>query len=189
MAKAPGGGTDAPTTGSLNRNLETGPCSTIQKELPNGVILTDAVSTPSWTHGGLMKTMKMAGRPLTTQMEGAHGGGTNIQKIGSLSQNLGTGWQPLIQGTINHIGSTRTDATSVPQSNPGSSMNKAMISDKLLQLDLGCLCNRPALVLPLAFLIALSRGDCRPAQSSTRFSAKEQTADLAWPSTWSASST
>ena len=132
MAKAPGGGTDAPMTGSLNRNLETGPCSTIQKELPNGVILTDAVSMPSWTHGELMKTMKMAGRPLTTQMEGAHGGGTNIQKIGSLSQNLGTRWQPLILGTINHIGFTKTDATSVPHLNPGSSKNTAMISDKLL---------------------------------------------------------
>ena len=135
MAKASGGGTDTPMIGFLNRNLETGPCSSIQKELPNGVILMDAVSMPSWTHGEPMKTMKMAGRPLTTQMGGAHGGGTNTQKIGSLSQNLGTGWQQPIPGTIKLSGSTRMDATSVPQLNPGSSMNKAMISDKLLQLD------------------------------------------------------
>ena len=104
----------------------------------------DAVSMPSWTHGELMKTMKMAGRPLTTQMEGAHGGGTNIQKIGSLSQNLGTGWQPLILGTINHIGFTRTDATSVPQSNPGSSKNNAIIFDKLLHWIRGvCAADQP----------------------------------------------
>ena len=135
MAKAPGGGTDAPTTGSLNRSLETGPCSTIQKELPNGVILTDAVSMPSWTHGELMKTMKMAGRPLTTQMEGAHGGGTNTQKIGSLSQNLGIGQQQPIPETIKLSGFTRTDATSVPQLNPGSSMNKAMILTNSFKLD------------------------------------------------------
>ena len=127
MAKASGGGTDTPMIGFLNRNLETGPCSSIQKELPNGVILMDAVSMPSRTHGEPMKTMKMAGRPLTTQMGGAHGGGTNTQKIGSLSQNLGTGWQQPIPGTIKLSGSTRMDATSVPQLNPGSSMNKAMI--------------------------------------------------------------
>ena len=160
MAKAPGGGTDEPTTGSLNRSLETGPCSTTQKEPPNGVILTDAVSMPSWTHGEPMKTTKMAGRPLTTQMEGAHGGGTNMQKTGSLNQSLGTGWRPLILETINRIGSTRMGATSVPRLNPGSSRNKAMIADKLLHWIRGaCAAGQPwCSPLPVLLHKLLSHG-------------------------------
>ena len=95
----------------------------------------DDVSMPSRTHGELMKTMKMAGRPSTTQMEGAHGGGTNTQKIGSLSQNLGTGWQQPIPGTIKLSGSTMMDATSLPRLNPGSSMNKAMTLTNSFKLN------------------------------------------------------
>ena len=69
------------------------------------------------------------------QMEGAHGGGTNTQKIGSLSQNLEIGQQQPIPETIKLFGSTRMDATSVPQLNPGSSMNKAMILTNSFKLD------------------------------------------------------
>ena len=92
MAKASGGGTNILKNGFLNKNLGTGPCSSTQKEPPNGVILTDDVSMPSRTRGKLIiSTKKMAGRLLMMQMEGAHGGGTNTQKNGSLSQNLGIG--------------------------------------------------------------------------------------------------
>ena len=94
---------------------------------------------PSRNHGELMKairyTLKMAGRPSMMQMEGAHGGGTNTQKIGSLSQNLEIGQQQPIPETIKLFGSTRMDATSVPQLNPGSSMNKAMILTNSFKLD------------------------------------------------------
>ena len=69
------------------------------------------------------------------QMEGAHGGGTNTQKNGSLSQNLGIGLQQLIPGTIKLSGSTRMDATSLPQLNPGSSMNKAMTLTNSFKLN------------------------------------------------------
>ena len=90
MAKASGGGTNILKNGFLNKNLVTGPSSSTQKEHPNGVILTDDVSMPSRTLGKLF-TKKRAGRPLMMQTEGAHGGGTDTQKNGSLSQNLRTG--------------------------------------------------------------------------------------------------